>query len=79
MDTDSLSYGYVKETKELFCCEECEDPFFDISNILQPTRIRYDVSVRHESNWFLLGNRFYLLFHISPIFWIIFYLIKKGN
>ena len=79
MDIDSFSYEYIKETKELFCCEEYEDSFPDISNILQSSRFRRDVSVRHESNWFLLDNRLYLLFHISPIFWILFYIIKKGN
>jgi hypothetical protein len=34
METDSLSYGYIKEEEELFCREEPKDFLFSFSYVL---------------------------------------------
>jgi hypothetical protein len=49
--------------------DSCPDP----SNVFQSTRIRRFIRSCDEVDRVILGNRFNLLFHISPIFWIIFF------
>ena len=50
-----------------------EDDLPDSSNIFQSSRIRRSISCSDELDRIFLGNRFNLLFHVSPIFWVLFF------
>lgn len=50
-----------------------EDSFVNFSDFFQPTWFRRFIRSSDEVDRFILDNRFNLLFHISPVFWILFF------
>ena len=50
-----------------------EDDLPDPSNILQPSWIRRLIRFGDETDWILSNNRYYLLFHIGILFWVILF------
>lgn len=56
--------------------KRCDHSTYD-SNILQPTWFRRAFRPSDELDRFLPANRYYLLFHISPVFWLILLFTKK--
>jgi hypothetical protein len=54
-----------------------EDDLSDSSNILQSSRIRCSFPCGDAMDRIFLGNRFNLLFHICPIFWLILLIKSK--
>jgi hypothetical protein len=60
-------YSDKKESDD----EEHSNGMSNTSDLLQSTRIRRSISCCDEMDRIFLGNRFNLLFHICPIFWLI--------
>ena len=79
MEEDSFSYENVKKSKKGIYDKEYENSISDSRDFFQSFRLRHIIQCNNESYKLLLDNRFNLLFHISPIFWIVLYFIKKGN
>jgi hypothetical protein len=54
-----------------------EDDLPDSGNILQSSRLRCLIPRSDAMDGVFLGNRFNLLFHVCPIFWLILFAKSK--
>jgi hypothetical protein len=68
-----------KKSKRNFSKKEAENDFSDSSDILQSSRVRRFIRFSNEMDELILDNRFNFLFHISPIFWIVFFVCSRGK
>lgn len=63
-----------KKSKRNFSKKEVENRVSDTSDILQSARVRRFICFSNEVDELVLDNRLNFLFHISPIFWLIFFI-----
>ena len=72
---DGESYRKTnKKSKTNFSKKEVENSISDSCDILQSSRVRCFVRFSNEMDELVLDNRLNFLFHISPIFWLIFFI-----
>jgi hypothetical protein len=50
-----------------------ENDLLDPSDIFQPTWIRRLICIGDEADRFVSNNRYYILFHIGILFWVILF------
>jgi hypothetical protein len=68
-----------KKSKRNFSEKEVEDSVSNTSDFLQSSRVRRLIRFSDEVDELVLDHRFNFLFHISPIFWIIFFVCSRGK
>jgi hypothetical protein len=72
---DGESYRFKnKKSKRNFSKKEVENDVSDTSDFLQSSRVRRFICFSNEVDELVLDNRLNFLFHISPIFWLIFFI-----
>ena len=72
---DGESYRQTnKKSKTDFSKKEVENSISNSCDILQSSRVRCFVRFSNEMDELVLDNRLNFLFHISPIFWLIFFI-----
>jgi hypothetical protein len=68
-----------KKSKRNFSKKEDENALPDSSDVLQSARVRCFIRFSNEMDELILDNRLNFLFHISPIFWIVFFVCSRGK
>jgi hypothetical protein len=57
--------------------EDSYDQFTNTGDVFQSTWLRCALRARNEMDRLILDNRYYLLFHFNPIFYIILLFFKR--
>jgi hypothetical protein len=77
---DGESYRFKnKKSKRNFSKKEVENDVSDTSDFLQSSRVRRIIRFSNEMDELILDHRLNFLFHISPIFWIVFFVCSRGK
>jgi hypothetical protein len=74
MDGDSYKRKIKIDEEEVLPKEATKNNVSNTCDILQSPRVRRFICFSNEVDELVLDNRFNFLFHVSPIFWIIFFI-----